>query len=95
MLSKKALIMDKKDNVATLTSDANLGDFVEVISKTGNAEIRVKARDQIPFGHKVSLASIEKNGKIIKYGKIIGVSSKSIKKGEHVHVHNVKSLKVR
>ena len=95
MLSKKALKMDKKDNVATLTSNADAGDFVEVISKTGNVETRLKARDQIPFGHKVSLASIEKNGEIIKYGRIIGVSSESIKIGEHVHVHNVKSLKVR
>jgi hypothetical protein len=95
MVSKKALKMDEKDNVATLTSDADAGDFVEAISRTGNVEIHVKATDQIPFGHKISLTNIEKNGKIIKYGKIIGVSSKSIKKGEHVHVHNVKSLKVR
>lgn len=94
MVSKKALKMDENDNVATLTSDADAGNFIEAISKTGNVEIRVKARDQIPFGHKISLANIKKNGKIIKYGNVIGVSSKSIKKGEHVHVHNAKSLKV-
>lgn len=94
MMNKKALKMNENDNVATLVSDAKAGDIVEAVSEFGNIEIRVKAKDLIPFGHKVSLTNIQKNGNIVKYGKVIGVSSRPIEKGEHVHIHNVKSQAV-
>lgn len=94
-MRKKALKMDENDNVATLTSDVNVGNVVDVISKKGDLETDVTAKNAIPICHKISLIHIGKGEDIIKYASVIGVASKSIKKGEHVHIHNVKSLKVR
>ncbi len=48
--------------------------------------------DPIPKGHKFALEDIENGGVIIKYGAAIGRATKDIRKGQWVHVHNVKTL---
>ncbi len=53
--------------------------------------IRVKARDHVPLGHKIALADMKKDDTVIKYGHDIGRVVAPIKKGGHVHVHNVKT----
>lgn len=42
-------------------------------------------------GHKYAQRDILKGEKIIKYGFAIGIASEDIKKGEHVHSHNLKT----
>ena len=42
-------------------------------------------------GHKVALTDIKKGQDIIKYGYSIGHAAKDIKKGEHIHTHNLKT----
>jgi len=42
-------------------------------------------------GHKYALVDIKKGENIIKYGNPIGHATQDIKKGEHVHTHNVKT----
>jgi altronate hydrolase len=46
-------------------------------------------RDAIPAGHKVAIAAIDAGANVLKYGQVIGVASRPIAPGEHVHVHNV------
>jgi (2R)-sulfolactate sulfo-lyase subunit alpha len=45
------------------------------------------------LGHKIALINLKEGDTILKYGYDIGKVVKSIKKGEHVHVHNVKTKK--
>jgi len=45
------------------------------------------------LGHKIALQDLKEGETIIKYGHDIGKVVKSIKKGDHVHVHNVKTKK--
>ena len=40
------------------------------------------------------MKEIKKGEKVIKYGEPIGQATRDIKKGEHVHVHNIKSIMV-
>lgn len=42
-------------------------------------------------GHKIALTDIKKGGDIIKYGYPIGHAAEDIKKGDHVHTHNIKT----
>ena len=42
-------------------------------------------------GHKYALFDIKKGDDVIKYGNPIGHATADIKKGEHVHTHNVKT----
>ena len=54
------------------------------IHQNDNVEVRED-------GHKVALFDIKKGENIIKYGSAIGHASCDIKKGEHVHSHNLKT----
>ncbi len=56
-----------------------------------DATITVKALDAIPLGHKVALSDIRSGATILKYGHDIGKAVADIRKGGHVHVHNVKT----
>ena len=56
------------------------------------ASVRVFG-DEIPLGHKIAMIDLKEGDTILKYGHDIGKVVKSIKKGEHVHVHNVKTKK--
>lgn len=47
------------------------------------------ASKEISSGHKVALRSIEQDEPVVKYGQPIGVASKAIAPGDHVHVHNI------
>ena len=42
-------------------------------------------------GHKIALTDIKEGQDIIKYGYSIGHAVCDIKKGEHVHTHNIKT----
>jgi altronate hydrolase len=51
-------------------------------------EADINSRDRIPAGHKVAICGIKSGRPIIKYGQIIGLASKNILPGDHVHTHN-------
>ena len=91
---KKAIQIDGKDNVATVTSDVEDGETVEVLSPNGEAIGRPGSLGPVPFGHKLALVDFEKGDRVIKYGEVIGVASRGIVVGEWVHVHNVESATV-
>lgn len=50
---------------------------------------RALARAAVPAGHKVAVEAIPEGGRVLKYANPIGVASKPIAPGEHVHVHNL------
>ena len=85
----RAIVLHERDNVATMLNDVDSGEEIEVTSQEGT--FRIRALDKIPFGHKVSLRVIREGERVVKYGEVIGVAVKRIQKGEHVHVHNLKS----
>lgn len=79
--------MSKDDNVAVALVDLPAGKSIELEGKT------LKIAQNIDFGHKFAIRDIKKGEKILKYGEVIGVSGSDIRVGEHVHVHNVESLR--
>ena len=56
-----------------------------IINKLDNVEVNLND------GHKYALRDIKAGENIIKYGNPIGHATCDIKKGEHVHTHNVKT----
>jgi len=81
-----SLVFDKKDNVAVLLRQAKKGTKIAIEENT------LPIKQDIPFGHKVAIKNIPKDGYIIKYGIAIGRAKSSINAGEHVHVHNVEDI---
>jgi (2R)-sulfolactate sulfo-lyase subunit alpha len=57
----------------------------------GDKEIKVRARNDIPIGHKLAIRELKANDTVIKYGVDIGRSVAPIAVGEHAHVHNIKT----
>ena len=55
--------------------------------------IQIQSKNEILLGHKIAMNDFKEGDTIIKYGHDIGKVVKEIKKGEHVHVHNVKTKK--
>jgi len=53
--------------------------------------VSVKILNDIPIGHKVALKDLASGDTVIKYNTDIGKVIAPIKKGEHLHVHNVKT----
>ncbi len=53
--------------------------------------VKVKILNDIPIGHKLALKDLATGDTVIKYGTDIGKVVAPIKKGEHLHVHNVKT----
>jgi len=90
----KAIQIDDRDNVATVTGDVKRGETVEILSPDGKVILRAKPVDDIAFGHKLSLRRIREGEEIIKYGEVIGVASRDIPAGEWVHTHNVDSARL-
>lgn len=91
-MKAKAIKLHCRDNVATALTHLKKDDRVIVQNEK---EVGVDVHADIPFGHKFALTSIQKNGSIIKYGEIIGRATNNIQIGEHVHLHNVESLRGR
>jgi (2R)-sulfolactate sulfo-lyase subunit alpha len=56
-----------------------------------NSEIKVTANHDVPIGHKVALVDIKTGDTIYKYGQDIGKAIADIGRGDHLHVHNVKT----
>jgi altronate dehydratase len=84
-----AIQVHPSDNVVTVVEETAAGEEIRYMTPQGPRQL--SALEQVPSGHKVALQDIEPQQEIIKYGQPIGLSSKKIRKGEHIHVHNVRS----
>jgi len=90
---QKAIMMNEKDNVATLLADVEKNDVVQFM--VGGRLKEVRMEEKIQFGHKFAIRKINKGETVIKYGEPIGQATQDIEEGQHVHVHNVESLRAR
>jgi (2R)-sulfolactate sulfo-lyase subunit alpha len=54
-------------------------------------EIKVRAKSDIPIGHKLAIRDLSPNDTVVKYGVDIGRAVTRIGLGEHAHVHNIKT----
>lgn len=88
-----AMVIDPKDNVATIIGTLKAGETVSVT--VGKKTMNVKSKKAVPFGHKIAIAAIKKDEQVLKYGASIGSASQDIAVGDYVHVHNIESNRGR
>jgi altronate dehydratase len=84
----RSLLLSPVDSVAVALSDASKGDRIEIPTQDD-----VVTQTDIPGGHKVAVVPISEGEVVLKYGEPIGVASRSIARGEHVHVQNLRSAR--
>jgi altronate hydrolase len=81
-----ALHIHPDDTVAVALRPLAQGEQVDI----GGLQITIA--DDIPYGHKFALTSIGVGERVTKFGWPIGKAIVSIRPGEHVHSHNLKTL---
>lgn len=87
-----AVLHDSKDTVAVAVVEGiKAGTDLSAWIMDEDKIIQVKARQDIPIGHKVALADMNIDDTVFKYGVDIGKVVAPIKAGEHAHVHNIKT----
>jgi hypothetical protein len=91
----RAFIVHSDDNVANLVGPGQQGQSVECAVHGANGAETIELLEAIPSNHKFARRDIESSEPIIKYGLSIGTASKTIKRGEHVHTHNIESNRGR
>lgn len=91
MAQQRILVLNAADNVAVALAPLLEGETIAVSSSHVAASITV--RMPIPSGHKVALRELAAGDTVVKYGQPIGKVTQHIAAGEHVHVHNVVSMR--
>lgn len=93
MVKHGALMHEAEDDVAVAIVNLSAGAGVKVMTIDGREVSFVKAIEEIPLGHKMSMRDIAEGEEVIKYGHPIGKATQAIPKGAHVHTHNIRSLR--
>ncbi len=94
MVNTDIIIHDEKDNVGVvviekITQNQDCNCWIMENDKS----VKIQSKNEIRLGHKIAMADLNEGDTILKYGHDIGKVVKNINKGEHVHVHNVKTKK--
>jgi len=87
------LVHNEGDLVAVSVQDVEIGRRRIAYMDSGR-EIELDVVEAIPLGHKVALeefASAQQD--VIEYGVRVGLTRTAIRKGELVHVHNIRSAR--
>jgi (2R)-sulfolactate sulfo-lyase subunit alpha len=86
------VLHDAHDTVAVVVVEGvKAGQDMNAWIMDDDRTITLKARQDIPIGHKVALKDMNTGDTVLKYGVDIGKVVAPIKTGEHAHVHNIKT----
>ncbi len=80
------------DHVAVAVKDVARGP-AEVGYLDGTGSVTVEVNAEIPLGHKVALSDLSSGQDVIEYGVRTAIASADIKRGDYVHIHNVRSAR--
>ena len=94
MSSTEVIIHDEKDNVGVVVIEKiKPNQECNCWIMENDKSAKIQSISEITLGHKIAMTDLKEGDTILKYGHDIGKVVKNIKKGEHVHVHNVKTKK--
>jgi (2R)-sulfolactate sulfo-lyase subunit alpha len=86
------LVHDHRDNVGVVVvENLTAGTDIMGVVTEDNSEIRAVCNQDVPIGHKVALRDLAVGDPVIKYGQDIGKVVAPIRRGDHVHTHNLKT----
>ena len=80
------------DDVAVAIRDVEPGAVV-VAYLNSDDRVTMTALERIALGHKVAVHDLESGRDVTEYGGCIGRTYKPVRKGEAVHIHNLRSVR--
>jgi len=87
----RALIIHPDDNVANVIGSGQRGQSVSCRVEGQAGDETIELMGDLPSNHKIARRDIAADEAILKYGLRIGTASQAIRRGEHVHAHNIES----
>jgi len=92
MTIPQLLVHDHADNVGGVVVEGlTAGTKMLCVVTHDNSSFELEAKSDVPIGHKIALKDLKAGDTAIKYGEDIGKMVGDVKKGEHVHTHNLKT----
>ena len=86
------LVHARKDNVGVIVvEDVMAGTEALCVVTEDNSDFRLRVKQAVPIGPKIALSDLNAGDTVIKYGQDIGRIIAAVARGEHVHVHNLKT----
>ena len=82
---RRLLLLAEQDNVVVACANLQQGDIVRMDGED------VKLPANAPVGFKLARRDFAPGEKVTKYGAAIGSATAEIRRGEVVHLHNMKS----
>lgn len=82
---RRLLLLAEQDNVVVACANLQAGDVVRIDAED------VKLSVDAPVGFKIARRDLGPGEKVLKYGAEIGSTTAAIKRGDVVHLHNMKS----
>jgi (2R)-sulfolactate sulfo-lyase subunit alpha len=92
-MKKGILLHEAGDDVGVAVMDLKAGEEIAVVTLEGVPVKEIKLVSDVPLGHKVAMHALALEQHVIEYRRTIGSTVTAIAAGEHVHVHNIKSLR--
>ena len=92
-MKNSILIHAPKDDVGVAVADLKSGEEIGIVTLEGESLGQIKLVSDIPLGHKVAMRDLPADKHVIEYGREIGYALSPIQAGEHVHIHNIRSLR--
>lgn len=81
-MQKTTIRLNPHDNVIIATSQLMQGNVAENVTISG----------LVPAGHKIATENIAAGSPVRRYNQIIGVATRDIAPGQHVHTHNMQMM---
>jgi len=79
------LLLHPDDNILVARRDIAAGESVEIDGE------KLQIPGPVELGHKLARRALAPDTRVLKYGAPIGSMKTSVGRGEHVHLHNLRS----
>ena len=93
MNKNRAVLINKRDNVAVVLSPVCEGEKVSIYYNDRLLK-NIVAQSDIPIYHKIAMVNLDTGLEIYKYGEVIGKMVVPAKEGSHVHVRELKGVTI-
>jgi (2R)-sulfolactate sulfo-lyase subunit alpha len=84
------LVHNEGDHVGVAVQDVEPGQALIVFMDSERAD-QLEVLERVPLGHKVALSDLEEGADVIEYAVPVGRTRQPVRRGQWVHVHNLRS----
>lgn len=83
--SNQCVVLNPHDNICVATTNLSRGDTIQISDQS------ITMKDKVALGHKIATREILLGELVLKYGQVIGKTTRSVQAGQWVHSHNLAS----